>query len=275
MKLFVTGATGFIGSHFLNQAYEAGHEIVALRRPGAHRRIVLSPEPIWIERPMDELTPADFEGVDAVVHLAAHTANVPYDSLENCLRWNLVAPLRMANTAKIAGVRRFIIAGSCFEYGRAAERYEFIPIDAPLEPVHSYATSKAAASIAFIGFAQEMNLQLSVLRIFQVYGPGEAESRLWSSLKRAAEAGMDFSMSSGDQVRDFISVEEVAKKFVEELQRELQAGVPEIRHIGTGKPTFVRDFAKHWWQLWQAKGELKIGSEPYRQGEVMRFVPKI
>ena len=275
MKLFVTGATGFIGSHFLNQAYEAGHEIVALRRPGADRRIVLSPEPIWIERPMDELTPADFEGVDAVVHLAAHTANVPYDTLENCLRWNLVAPLRMANTAKIAGVRRFIIAGSCFEYGRAAERYEFIPIDAPLEPVHSYATSKAAASIAFIGFAQEMNLQLSVLRIFQVYGPGEAESRLWSSLKRAAEADMDFSMSSGDQVRDFISVEEVAKKFVEELQRELQAGVPEIRHIGTGKPTLVRDFAKYWWQLWQAKGELKIGSEPYRQGEVMRFVPKI
>jgi nucleoside-diphosphate-sugar epimerase len=275
MKLFVTGATGFVGSHFLNQALEAGHEVVALRRPGAQRRIVLGPDPQWLERPMDEIVPADFEGVDVVVHLAAHTANVPYDTLENCLRWNLVAPLRMANAAQTAGVRRFIIAGSCFEYGRAAERYEFIPVDAPLEPTHSYATSKAAASSAFIGFAQEMNLQLSLLRIFQVYGPGEAESRLWSSLKRAAETGMDFPMSAGEQVRDFIFVEEVGRKFMEELDREVQAGVPQIRHIGTGQPTMVRDFAKHWWQHWQAKGQLKIGSEPYRPGEVMRFVPEV
>ena len=275
MKLFVTGATGFVGSHFLNQALEAGHEVVALRRPGAQRRIVLGPDPQWLERSMEEMAPADFEGVDAVVHLAAHSANVPYDTLENCLRWNLVAPLRMANAAQMAGVRRFIIAGSCFEYGRAAERYEFIPVDAPLEPTHSYATSKAAASIAFIGFAQEMNLQLSLLRIFQVYGPGEAESRLWSSLKRAAETGIDFSMSSGEQVRDFISVEEVGRKFLAELDREVQAGMPQIRHIGTGRPTMVRDFAKHWWQHWQAKGQLKIGAEPYRPSEVMRFVPEV
>lgn len=275
MKLFVTGATGFVGSHFLNQALEAGHEVVALRRPGSRRRIVLGPDPHWIERQLDEVVPADFEGVDALVHLSAHTANVPYDTLENCLRWNLIAPVHMANAAKNAGVKRFIIAGSCFEYGSAAERYDFIPVDAPLEPTHSYAASKAAASIAFIGFAQQMGLELSVLRIFQVYGPGEAESRLWSSLKRAAEMGTDFCMSSGDQVRDFIFVEEVAKKFIEELSRKVQPGAPEIRHVGTGKPSTVCDFAKYWWEHWGAKGKLKIGAKPYRPGEVMRFVPEI
>lgn len=275
MRVLVTGGTGFVGSHFLNQAMAAGYEIVALRRPGARPRIPLVKEPKWLERPLDELSEQDFAKVKAVVHLAAHSANVPYDTLENCLRWNVLAPLRMSQVAHAAGVQRFIVAGSCFEYGRSAERYEFVPTDAPLEPTASYPTSKAAASVAFIGFAQEKAACLSVLRIFQVYGPGELESRFWPSLKRTAEAGGDMPMSPGEQIRDFIHVKEVARQFIEELSANVPAGKPLIRHVGTGNPVTLRDFAEHWWSVWQAKGRLLIGAVPYRGGEVMRFVPKI
>ncbi len=275
MKLFVTGGTGFIGSHFLAQALAAGHEVIALRRSGAQSRIELVQKPVWLDSTLEEVTAKDFDGVEAVVHLAAHSTNVPYDNLENCLRWNVVAPLHLALIAYNAGVRRFIVAGSCFEYGRSAERYEFIPTDAPLEPTISYPTSKAAASVAFIGFAHEMQIQLSLLRIFQVYGPGEAAVRLWPSLKRAAEAGLDFPMSPGEQIRDFIHVAEVARQFVGELACHVEPGQPKIRHVGTGSPTTLRAFAEYWWRHWHAVGQLKIGEVSYRPGEVMRFVPKI
>jgi len=275
MRVLVTGGTGFVGSHFLNQAMAAGYEIVALRRPGARSRVPLLKEPEWLERPLDELREEDFDQVKVVVHLAAHSANVPYDTLENCLRWNVLAPLRMAQVAHAAGVPRFIVAGSCFEYGRSAERYEFVPTDAPLEPTASYPTSKAAASVAFIGFAQEKALSLSVLRIFQVYGPGELDSRFWPSLKRTAERDEDMPMSPGEQIRDFVHVEEVARQFVEELAANVPAGQPVIRNVGTGKPMSLRAFAEHWWSTWQAKGRLLIGAVPYRAGEVMRFAPKI
>ena len=66
-----------------------------------------------------------------LVHLAAHTGNVPYDTLANWLQWNLVAVLSLVEQARLAGIERFIIAGSCFEYGLSGEYYERIPTTAP------------------------------------------------------------------------------------------------------------------------------------------------
>ncbi|WP_168564679.1 NAD-dependent epimerase/dehydratase family protein [Crateriforma spongiae] len=277
MKLFVTGATGFIGSHLVNQAHAAGHEVIGLRRlPTSKPRITLAKQPTWIDSALDEVPESAFSGCDAVVHLAAHTANVPYDTLENCIRWNVLAPLTLFRTAISAGIDRFVVAGSCFEYGRSGERYEFIPPDAPLEPTHSYPASKAAASIAFSQLAIEENLRLSIHRIFQVFGEGEAESRLWPSLKRAAESGNDFPMTSGNQVRDFVSVTEVAKKIVDSVVRDdIAPGEPAIENVGSGNPCRLRDFAEEWWSRFGANGKLQFGALPSRPNEVTRYVPEL
>lgn len=277
MLLFVTGGTGFIGSHFINQAHAAGHRMVALRhRPESLPRVPLEREPTWIDRPMDQLTADDFRDCGALVHLAAHSANVPYDSLENCLLQNVLAPLAMMRAAAAAGVRRFIVAGSCFEYGRAGERYEAIPTDAPLEPTASYPASKAAASVAFHALACEENFELLILRIFQVFGEGEPESRFWPGLRRAALAGEDFPMSEGLQVRDFIDVRDVAAAFVQAVGRtDLQAGQPRIEHLGSGRPQSLIEFARGQWSAFQATGKLLPGAMPMRPNEVMRFVPEM
>lgn len=277
MKIFVTGGTGFVGSHFLNQALKAGHQVIALRRNAQSQpRVALDVEPQWLEAGMDDLQPEHFKDCTALVHLAAHSANVPYDTLENCVRWNVQVPMQMCSRAAQAGVGTFIVAGSCFEYGRSGERYEFIPPDAPLEPTQTYPTSKAAASVAFHGFACDRNIRLLLLRIFQVFGPGEAESRLWPSLRRAALSGADYPMTLGDQVRDFIPVEQVAAAFVAALDRtDLQNGKPRIENLGTGQPQTLRAFAEHWWRVWNAPGQLRLGEVPYRANEVMRYVPQI
>lgn len=277
MKIFVTGGTGFIGSHFLNQAHTAGHEVIALRRsPDSKPRVPLKKEPTWLDKAQDELTSDDFTGCQILVHLAAHSANVPYDTLEACIEQNVLAPLRMFRSALRSGIRRFIVAGSCFEYGRAGERYEFIPPDAPLEPTASYPASKAAASIAFHALACEENLELLILRIFQVYGEGEAESRFWPSLRRAALAGEDLPMSEGLQVRDFIDVEHVASGFVSALSRaDLKAGQPVIENLGSGTPKSLGDFANEEWLRFRAPGKLLLGALSMRANEVLRFVPRL
>jgi nucleoside-diphosphate-sugar epimerase len=277
MKLFVTGATGFIGSHFVNQAIAAGHEVIALRRsPSSKPRIDIPTAPVWQDKALDRLSPSGFEGVDCLVHLAAHTPNVPYDTLENCLHWNVMVPLAVFRSAAAAGVRRFVVAGSCFEYGKSAERYEFIPSDAPLEPVLSYPTSKAAASIAFTSLASELSLKLSIHRIFQVYGEGESENRLWPSLRRAALAGEDFPLTPAEQIRDFIAVDEVAAQLLVAChQEDLIAGQVAMNNLGTGKPQTLRKFCEFWWKHWGAKGVLRIGAIPYRNNDIMRYVPLI
>jgi nucleoside-diphosphate-sugar epimerase len=276
MKLFVTGGTGFVGSHVINRCHEVGHEVVALRRPGSQPRVSLRREPEWIEQELDTDLGAAFNGVDAVIHLASHTPNPPYDTLERCLYWNVYAALRMARQATAAGVRRFLVAGSCFEYGSAAAGLDRIPTDAALEPALSYPTSKAAASVAFMGLAREQGLVLEVLRLFQVYGEGEQSSRFWPTLRRAALAGSDFQMSPGEQVRDFVEVGEVARQIVAALAFHGPAAAqPRVRHVGTGQAQTLLDFATHWWHHWGASGRLIVGAVPYRPNEIMRLVPAL
>lgn len=277
MKIFVTGATGFIGAHFVNQAISEGHEVIGLRRTEkSSPRTRLMREPIWINKSLDELNETDFSGTDCLVHLAAHTPNFPYDTLENCLYWNLQVPIAMTRSAHRAGVTNFVVAGSCFEYGRSGEKFEFIPTDAPLEPTSSYPVSKAAASIAFKYLASELGLKMSIHRIFQVFGEGEAESRFWPSLKKAAQAGKNFPMTEGKQIRDFVPVEFVASHLLEATSsRETKPGVCIVKNVGSGDPLSLRQFAEKWWQHWGAIGNLQFGAVAQRPNEIMRFVPEL
>lgn len=276
MKLFLTGGTGFVGSHFIGQAIEAGHEVVALRRSGSTTRLPLAHEPAWVDGALDTDLGEHLPGVDVLVHLASHTPNPPYAPLDECLYWNVYAALKLARQALAHGVHRYLVAGSCFEYGRAAERYDAIPTDAPLQPALSYPTSKAAASTAFEGFAREHGVQLKLLRIFQVYGEGEQATRLWPSLRRAALAGDDFPMSAGEQIRDFIRVEDVAAAFVRALDfADAVPGLPMVSHVASGRAQSLLQFACHWWQQWNAAGLLIPGAVPYRPNEIMRLVPAV
>ena len=212
----------------------------------------------------------------ALIHLAANGVINGLNDWDECFNVNVRQSLTLWRNAADVGVRRFIICGSCFEYGRSGERYEFIPVDAPLEPTGAYAASKASATMAALALAVEYKLELAVARPFHVYGEGEAESRLWPDLQRAARAGKDFSMTSGEQVRDFIRVEDVASAFVTQCtQTDMTPGNPWIRNIGSGKPETVREFAERWWAHWEARGKLIVGAVPYRENEVMRYVPKI
>ena len=169
-----------------------------------------------------------------------------------------------------------MIAGSCFEYGKSGLRYEFIPPTAPLEPTQSYPASKACASIAFIQWCNEKKVSLSLQRIFQVYGEGELNTRLWPSLREAAMNGADYNMTQGEQVRDFIHVSKVAEILIKRCENLAEkSNFIEVQNLGSGRPMTIRRFAESWWEEWSAEGKLIIGSLPYRSGEIMRYVPAV
>ena len=144
MKLFVTGGTGFIGSHFLREAVRRGHQVVALRR-SASATAECAIE--WVDGDLESCPQHAFTGCDVFVHLGAHGVTTSAADWEGCFRWNVHASLALLLAACEAGVRRFLVCGSCFEYGRSAERFEAIPPSAPLLPIGPYAASKAAATM--------------------------------------------------------------------------------------------------------------------------------
>ena len=276
MHIFLTGGTGLIGSHFLQLALGEGHEITALRRPGSLPRIELPLQPRWIEGSLEDDWSDVLGACDAFVHLAAHGMDLKVGEWLQCFRWNVSASLKLWLAAAEAGVRRFVIAGSCFEYGRSGEHYDFIPVSAALEPTAPYHSSKAAASMAALGLAVEKNLELIVLRPFHVYGPGEPAHRFWPSLRRAASAGEDFPMSEGRQVRDFVPVQQVAASFLKSVVRDdLKEGIPVIENVGSGLPQTLLSFAEGEWKAADATGRLLPGTVPMRASEVVRYVPEL
>ncbi|OWY37863.1 hypothetical protein CEK28_14520 [Xenophilus sp. AP218F] len=276
MKIFVTGGTGFVGSHFLQQALAAGHEVVAQRRPGSRPRLALQHEPVWVDRMLDQDFTAELAGCNAVVHLASHTPNPPYASLDECLYWNVYATSRLLQQAANQGVKNVLIAGTCFEYGAAANGQEFVHPATEMRPSLSYPTSKAAATTACLGLARELGLRLQVLRIFQVFGEGEATTRFWPSLRSAAMEGRDFSMSAGVQVRDFIEAPEVATQFLCALDFDgVTPGQPQLRNVGSGRAQTLLEFARSWWVAWGATGQLIPGQVGLRPGELSRLVADV
>lgn len=273
MRIFVTGGTGFVGGHFINLALQRGHSVVALRRASARPRVPCVGTPTWIEGSLDDVQPTAFAGCEALVHLAAAGVTRP-QSWRTCFDVNVTRSLGLWQTACDAGITKFVIAGSCFEYGHSADQFEAIPPTAPLEPIDAYSASKAASSLAACAFAREHELKLIVLRLFHVFGEGEAETRFWPSMRKAALAGHDFPMTAGAQIRDFIPVATAAGVFLKAVQYEgLCPGKPVIQNVGTGRATTLRDFAAHWWAKLGATGHIQAGVLQPRTNEMQRYVP--
>jgi nucleoside-diphosphate-sugar epimerase len=277
MRLFLTGGTGFIGSHVLAAALAAGHQVRALRRSPASAPVIPLPrQPQWCEGDLASLTAGDLAGVEAVLHLASAGVSPKPASWEELVQANVAGSLRLLERAAEAGVRRCVVAGSSHEYGNAARRYEAIPPDAPLEPLSAYGASKAAAFQLLRTFAIEQRLELFYGRIFTSYGEGQFEGNFWPSLRRAALAGDDFPMTSGRQVSDFIPVAAVAVHLLEACTRpDIRAGVPLVTNIGSGTATSLLAFAAAEWERLGATGRLRPGVLPGRPDQIERYVPDL
>ena len=171
---------------------------------------------------------------------------------------------------------KLVVAGSCLEYGKSCLKYDQIPVDAPLAPVSPYATSKAAGCSLALGYARSMNTALAYLRVFNAFGEGQNESNLWPSLMKAANSGKDYEMTKGEQIRDFIPVQDVADHFFDvAINVKMRNGPPYVQNVGSGNPTTVRQFVEYWWKRCNAEGSLKIGALPYRGNEVMKMIPSL
>ncbi len=145
MRVLVTGSDGYIGSLLVPHLVESGHEVVGVdasfyrARPLYEDDASLAAE--TRTKDIRSLEPSDFEGVDAVVHMA-ELSNDPLGQLAPGVTHeiNHHGSLHVATTAKAAGVERFVYTSSCSVYGAATQ--ELVDEESPLAPQTEYAVCK-------------------------------------------------------------------------------------------------------------------------------------
>ncbi|MDZ7815463.1 MAG: NAD(P)-dependent oxidoreductase [Planctomycetota bacterium] len=182
MRVLVTGTSGFIGHHCIQQLSERGHEPICLARPQTERSKLPS------ETEVRESSYDDPEGlkkacagVDAVLHCAGI---VRATSLDKYWKANVAATRNLCEAAVSSGVERFVFISSLAAGGRS-KRGEPRNETHPDEPLTWYGLSKFAAELAVRGLFRNY----TILRPCAVYGPREKD--IYRALKTLKQRGLD------------------------------------------------------------------------------------
>jgi len=203
-----------------------------------------------------------------VFHLAAVGMSEPFISPPLAVRVNVQGTLHLLEAARRCAVQRFVHSGTAYEYGDAAS--DDAPNKEVLDPVNTYAASKAAARAFVRLYTRVYGLPTVIVRLFAVYGPGQPPKTLISSAVRAALENRDFPMTPGEQMRDFVFVSDVVEGYLRAAVTAGADGV--IFDMGTGQARTIREVVTRLFELAGSQARPLIGALPYRPRETMKQV---
>ena len=270
MHIFLTGSSGFIGGHFLRYVLKKGLEVTTVNRKEIKK---INKKHKVIKKKLNEIVPEDLKGIDTVMHLASAGVSPKKASFLEVYETNILSSVNLMKCAIKSEVKRFISAGTSYEYGVNAKNIDKVPPNYPLQPYGYYAESKASCFYILKNLAIENNLIFLYPRIFSAYGIGQYEKNFWPSLYYAAKNGEDFLMSKGDQIYDFIEVGEVVKYLYEGcIRNDINNSKIHIYNIGSGIGTSLYDFARSQWSLLEGKGKIKRGAISERDNQITKLV---
>ncbi len=266
MKILLTGATGFIGRHTVPLLLARGHQVTALARSIPPTLPAWWNEVQFIAAPIgnDDIVPPP--SPDLLLHLA--WPRLDDMASEFHLTEILPAQLRWLKMMIGAGVKRIIGAGTCFEYGK---QEGCLSETSPPAPILAYAQAKHQLHLQLTEHIAQMPSPplLQWVRIFYLYGAGQAQRSLMAQLDAAIDNGDPvFNMSPGDQQRDYLTVNEVARRLAILVEH------PEVQGIVNccrGVPITVRQLVEKRIAERGATLRLNLGYYPYPVYEPMAF----
>lgn len=262
-KIAITGATGFIGRYVLTELLQYPVKVI----PIIHKTPLDTSHTHWLQIDLSKEIPANLEAIgnpDTLVHLA--WAGLPnYSSLHH-FEEELHYHYQFLKNMITSGLTSLVITGTCFEYGMQSGALHEDMITLPQNP-YGFAKDRLRHQLEFLKLQHPFNLTWA--RLFYLYGIGQNKSSLFAQLNTAVKDNDPiFNMSAGEQLRDYLSVTEVAKYIALLAVQSKDIG---IMNICSGNPISVRRIVETWIieNNWSIK--LNLGYYPYSLYEPMAF----
>jgi nucleoside-diphosphate-sugar epimerase len=262
-RVLVSGARGFVGLPLLAELARDGAELHALStRPSSPalpgvcwHRIDLF-DSVAVDALMQELAP------ERLVHLAWYTEHGRYWRAPENVTW-VERSLELVRAFVRYGGRRLVMLGTCAEYDWATATAPLVESSSPLVPATLYGAAKDALRRVAEAYAAQEGVELAWGRLFFLYGPREASARLVPSVTRALLLGEPVAVSSAQQVRDFMHVDDVAAAVAALLECSVVGPV----NIASGVGVTVGDVIEEIVRLIGRPDLVRRGALPDRPGD--------
>ena len=260
-RVLVTGAAGFIGRHCLRPLLDRNFEVRAI----TSRPLKLQNDGVeWhradlfdvgeLRNVLEDLRP------DHLLHLAWCTEPGVYWTSPENFRW-VQASLELFRAFSECGGKRLVTVGTCAEYdwrfGICAEDVT------PLHPTTIYGSCKKALSELTRAYSSQAGLSSAWARMFFLYGPYEDKTRLVPSVIQALLSGEEAACTHGNQIRDFLYVEDAADALVTLLDSDVTGEL----NIATGKPLMIKEMVQAIGQKLNQIDLIHLGARQAPEGE--------
>ena len=250
MKVLVTGAAGFLGSHLTEKLIENGHEVRVLMHYDSNNNWG------WLEnseykkniefvfgdiRDFDSVFSA-MQGIDEVFHLAA-LIGIPYSYLSPLayIKTNIEGTYNVLQSAKLLNTKNIIITSTSETYGSA----QYIPIDEkhPKVGQSPYSATKIGADNLAESFHRSFGLPIKIVRPFNIYGPRQSARAIIPSICiQILNDIKEIKLGNINTTRDLTFVKDTANGFIEISKNEKLNG--ESTNIGMNEEISIKNLIK-------------------------------
>lgn len=252
MRILITGADGFIGSHLTEALVRAGYEVRAFVFYNSFNSLG------WLDQCSEDVSGnfevfagdirdpngvrAAMKGCDAVLHLAALIA-IPYSyhSPDTYVDTNIKGTLNVVQAARDLGVGKVVHTSTSEVYGTARS----VPVteDHPLQGQSPYSASKIGADQIAISFYTSFDTPIAILRPFNTYGPRQsARAVIPTIITQIASGKRKIKLGAVHPTRDFTYVTDTVAGFVAALGSDRSVG--EVINIGSNFEISIGDTAR-------------------------------
>jgi nucleoside-diphosphate-sugar epimerase len=248
MRVLVTGHNGYIGTIMTPMLTTAGHEVLGLDT-NLYERCTFGPGVPAIpeiKKDIRDVVPADLEGIEAIIHLAA-LSNDPLGNLNPELTYdiNYAAAVRLAKVGKGMGVSRFIFASSCSTYGAAGD--DMLDESAEFNPVTPYGRSKVLVEQDLAALADD-NFSPTFMRNATAYGvsPRHRFDIVLNNLVAWAHTtGLVYLKSDGSPWRPIVHIEDISAAAIAALEAPREVVHNQAFNVGVNDENYrIRELAE-------------------------------